>query len=102
MIEVARAVPTTTQQIAVPAAVVIAIDVGIARVEVTVVLGVDVRLLERKLPGAVVLRRMSAVGRIVAPQVTEDRRREVRYGRAGAKASRRAMVIVPVVAARGG
>ena len=40
----------------------------------------------REVPRAVVLRRMSAVGGIVARQVTESRRSEVRHGRARAKA----------------
>lgn len=102
VIEKARGVPTATQQISVPAAVVIAVDVRITLVVVTVVLGVGVRLLERELPGPVVLRRVSAVGGIAARHVAKGGRREVRYRRAGAKVRRRAMVVVPVIAAGGG
>ena len=98
---VARAVATPAEQVAVPAAVVIAVHVGISEVVVTIVLGVGVGLLERELAASIVLRGMRAVGGIAAPQVPEGWRGEVRYGRAGAEARRGAMVIVPVVAAGG-
>ena len=67
MIKVARSVRATAKQIAVPASVVIAIDERIAEVVVTVVMGVDVGLLERELPRPVVLRRVRAVGGIPPP-----------------------------------
>ncbi len=100
VVEVARGVAAAAEQIPVPAAVVIAVDVRIARVVVAVVLGVDVRLLERERPRTVVLRRMRAVGGIAARHVAERRRREVRHRRADAERRRPAVVVVPVVAAR--
>ena len=102
VIEVTRGVPAAAEQIAVPAAVVIAVDERIAGVVVTVVMSIDVGLLERELPRPVVLRGMRAVRWIATRHVAERRRRETRHRRAHAERRRPAMDVVPVITARGG
>ena len=65
-----------------------------------VVIDVDIRLLERELPGPVVLRWMRAVGRVAARRLAESRRRETRYRGTHAERSRRALNVVPLIPAR--
>ena len=76
VIEEPRRVRAAPEEVAVPAAIAVAVDVRVTWVVVAVVLSVDVGLLEREPPGPVVLRGVRAVGRVASGQVTEGRRRE--------------------------
>ena len=96
-----RCVGAPAEQVAVPATVAVAIDVGVTEVIVTVVLEVLVRLLEGKRARAVEGAGVTAVGLIAAGRVTAQRRREALGRRADAEARGRAVSDRAVIAAGG-